>query len=124
METPFMIYDPGDMGSRLKKLRKEQNITQEKLAEMLHVSKDTIYNYEKGNTPISHGCIMQLCQEFYVSADYFYFGSDNFIYQNSNNGSSRDIYERLKKRIDPLDDFDMEKVLMMIDIMFREHPAV
>ena len=43
-------YDAKEFGKRLKKLRKERGYTQEKLAELLMVSIDSISNYETGKT--------------------------------------------------------------------------
>lgn len=67
------VFDAEVMGAQLKKLRKSLKLSQEKFAEKLGMSKDTIYNYEKGKTAIPHDLVKRLCQEFNVSADYFYF---------------------------------------------------
>ena len=77
METPVTINDQEYMGCQLKHLRKTHGFkSQEKFAEHLGLSKDTIYNYERGNTAIPHDIIKRICTEFNVSADYFFFGHD------------------------------------------------
>ena len=53
----------------LKELRREQRLTQKKMAEKTGVTKKTIMNWEKGGTPSVSG-IIQLCKRLHVSADY------------------------------------------------------
>lgn len=136
MVAQVAVYKPEDMGERLRKIRKEYKYSQEKFAELLNVSKDTVYNYEKGKTAIPHWCIMQLCQEFNISADYFFFGNytplnrnnisrkfknidtDNHKFEYDNNGEDLDM--KLKEKIENYSNFDKEKIIDMIDVMFRE----
>lgn len=126
MEAPSVIYDQECMGDKLRELRKKNKITQAKMAEKLNVSVETIQNYEKGRTALPHGCITQLCQEFHVSADYFFFGCDNPLPQKFNyeNDEDKDIDELLKNKISQHDIFEKKKILMMINIMFQERPAI
>ena len=126
MEAPSVIYDQECMGNRLKELRKKNKITQAKMAEKLNVSVETIQNYEKGRTALPHGCITQLCQEFHVSADYFFFGYDNPLPSKCNYeyNETYDIDERLKKIIASRDKFDRERAFAMLNILFQECPAI
>ncbi|MGN0414955.1 MAG: helix-turn-helix domain-containing protein [Agathobacter sp.] len=114
------------IGSRLKQLRKDHHVTQETLAEMLSVSKDTIYNYEKGNTAIPHASIGQLCREFNVSADYFFFGIEKPLQEDQESGDSSGaaLGEQVKMKIDQMDDFDKERCLKMIALLMQERPAI
>lgn len=48
MGTQNEVFDAEVMGEQLKKLRKKVKLSQEKFAERMGMSKDTIYNYEKG----------------------------------------------------------------------------
>lgn len=123
MEAPSVIYDQECMGKKLKEMRKKNKITQAKMAEKLNVSVETIQNYEKGRTALPHGCIIQLCQEFRVSADYFFFGCENPLPQKYNE-EEEDIDELLKNKIFQHDIFEKKKILMMIDLMFQERPAI
>ena len=52
MEVRDEIFDAEQMGEQLKKLRNSLRLSQEKFAERLGMSRDTIYNYEKGKTAI------------------------------------------------------------------------
>lgn len=44
------VYDAKEFGKRLKSVRKKYGVTQEKLAEKLYLSTDSISNYENGKT--------------------------------------------------------------------------
>lgn len=57
MEVRDEIFDAEQMGEQLKKLRNSLRLSQEKFAERLGMSRDTIYNYEKGKTAIPHDLI-------------------------------------------------------------------
>ena len=57
-------------GERLKELRKEFNLTQEKLAKKLNIANTIISEYEHGNFPISTATIYSLSNEFHISSDY------------------------------------------------------
>lgn len=83
MGTQNEVFDAEVMGEQLKKLRKKVKLSQEKFAERMGMSKDTIYNYEKGKTAIPHDLIKRLCQEFNVSADYFYFETDKPLVEDN-----------------------------------------
>lgn len=60
MGTQNEVFDAEVMGEQLKKLRKKVKLSQEKFAERMGMSKDTIYNYEKGKTAIPHDLIKRL----------------------------------------------------------------
>ncbi|RDY30262.1 helix-turn-helix domain-containing protein [Lachnotalea glycerini] len=76
-------YNSVDFGKRLKKIRKQHNITQESLAEMLNVSIDSITKYETGKVNIGHDYIIKICKMFNISADYFYFEQDKKLFADS-----------------------------------------
>ena len=48
MEIQDEVFDAEQMGRQLKKLRNASKLSQERFAERLGMSRDTIYNYEKG----------------------------------------------------------------------------
>jgi len=58
------------MASRIKSFRKENNLTQEKLASILNISDGTIAGYECGNNIIATPFLYDLCKKYHVSADY------------------------------------------------------
>lgn len=57
------------LGKNIKALRNAYGETQEKLGEAIHVEKNTISNYEKGNREPDRDTIILLAQHFSVSAE-------------------------------------------------------
>ena len=56
--------------NRLKELRKEKGLTQDDLAELLEVTKSTIFNWENGVSNIKPDRLKKLCEIFDVDAPY------------------------------------------------------
>ena len=57
-------------GDRLKKLRKEKNLTQTDIAEMFNISTNAVYSWEVGKSQPSIEIITELAQYFGVTTDY------------------------------------------------------
>lgn len=57
-------------GERLKELRLERKLTQDKLAELSNISQATISAYEIGKIRPTDEVIIIFCKFFKVSADY------------------------------------------------------
>ncbi len=57
-------------GERLKNFRKENKLTQSKLAKTLNTDKTVICNYEKGKNIIATPFLYSLCKNYKISADY------------------------------------------------------
>ncbi len=55
---------------RLRTIRKENNYTQEKLADILNTTHSAISTYENGRLGIPLIILYQMCQMFHVSMDY------------------------------------------------------
>jgi len=64
-------------GIRLRELRKENNITQEKLSDTLKVLRQTLSNYEKGKSLIATPFLYTICKKYNISADYLLGKTDN-----------------------------------------------
>ena len=58
------------MKNRLKEFRKENGITQEKLADLLNVVKGTIGNYETARSVIATPFLYTISKKYNISADY------------------------------------------------------
>lgn len=58
------------MGEKIRQLRKEHNMTQSQLADILAISQDTVSLWELGKTTPDVEYIVKLCKIFDVSADY------------------------------------------------------
>ena len=62
--------DKSKSSIRLKEFRKENNLTQIKLAKLLNVANGTIAEYELGNFIISTPFLYTICKKYNISADY------------------------------------------------------
>lgn len=58
------------IGQRLRKIRKEKNITQEVLANILNTTHSTISAYENGKTTILTAFAYEICKRYNISMDY------------------------------------------------------
>lgn len=58
------------IGNRLKLFRKEKNITQEELANILNTTHSTISAYENGKTTILTAFAYEICKKYNISMDY------------------------------------------------------
>lgn len=59
-----------EAGTRLKEFRKENNLTQEKLAKLLKTTFSNIGFYEKGRNLIATPFLYEICKKYQISADY------------------------------------------------------
>lgn len=66
-----------EIGKRIKKQRKQQGLTQEKLAELMDVSIQMVSNLERGNKSIRIENLINLCKILNVSTDYILTGKNN-----------------------------------------------
>jgi len=55
---------------RIKEFRKENKLTQNKLASILHVNQSTIAEYERGTNLIATPFLYTICKNYNISADY------------------------------------------------------
>ena len=77
-------YDKTVFIERLKIIRKEHDITQQKLASKLNISRTSIINYEKGYTMPNLDFIIFISKKYKVSADYLLGKIDKPKYFNNN----------------------------------------
>lgn len=64
------MLDKKIFGSRLRELRKQKNISQAELGQLLGVTSTQIGDMERGNSTTSMPRLYELCQYFGVSSDY------------------------------------------------------
>ncbi len=70
------------MKDRIKKIRKELDLTQQKLAEKIGVQRNTVAMYEMGKTTPSEAIILSICREFNVNEHWLRNGTgEMFIVQ-------------------------------------------
>ena len=58
-----------ELGKRITEIRKENNMTQEELAEKFHVTRQTISNWENGKSYPDIETLVHISNEFNVSLD-------------------------------------------------------
>ncbi len=63
-------YESKIFSLRFKNFRKENNITQVKLAKVLNTTQSAIANYEKGTNFINTPFLYTVCKKYNISADY------------------------------------------------------
>lgn len=107
-------YDPIIFGKRLRNLRKAHHMTQQELAEYLLVSPDSISGYENGRITLAHEYIMKLCCKFNVSADYFYFGYNRQMEQETET-----VEENFYQLLQGKDAKDKEHAFQIMKMIFE-----
>ncbi len=60
-----------ELSEKIKQIRKDNNLSQEKFAEEIGVSRQSIVKYEKGVTNPLIDVLIRICQRFNLSLDYF-----------------------------------------------------
>ena len=70
-------YNKELSSTRLKEFRKENKLTQEKLAKILNTNKSVICGYEKGRYIIATPFLYQICKKYNISSDYLLGKIDN-----------------------------------------------
>ena len=66
-----------EIGKRLKEFRKDNKLTQLKLAKLLNTVQPVITNYENGKHLIATPFLYTICKEYHISADYLLGKIDN-----------------------------------------------
>lgn len=69
------------MKDRIRKIRKENKLTQKEFAERLGIKQNTVASYEIGRIGISDSVIVSICREFNVNEEWLRTGigdMDNF----------------------------------------------
>ena len=69
------------IGNRLDTIRKENNLKQKEMAEIIGVSQPTYFNYKNGNTPIQTEILKTIANNFNISLDWLV-GKSNKKYLN------------------------------------------
>ena len=65
------------IAERIKQLRKEKNLNQQKVALDLHISREALSHYETGKREPSLNLLLLMAKYFKVSIEYLITGDDN-----------------------------------------------
>ncbi len=98
---------------RLKQLRKEKKVTQQKLAKHFNLCTSTVGNWEIGKRQPDHGMLLKLSDYFGVSLDYLMGRSDTPA-QNPLDASLSEIDFALFGEVQDLTDEQKQDVLNYI----------
>ena len=55
---------------RIREIREDHSLTQQKIADLLHIGQRTYADYESGKTRIPVDCLLVLARYYNVSVDY------------------------------------------------------
>lgn len=110
------------MKERLKELRKALNLTQQELADQLHIKRTNIGNYESGVSSPTDSVIALICLEFNVSEDWFRNGiGDMFVpapfIGELQSGKEMNYKNRFISALSQLDDKEWEVIERFMDIL-------
>ncbi len=103
---------------RLKELREDKHISQQRLAIDLNVSQATISKYELGQADPDIPTIVQLAEYFHVSADYLLEISDSK--QNISDSRLSDTEKQLVFDFKRLDKIQKAKLLAYMQGLLQE----
>lgn len=66
-----------ELGHRIKKVRKSNNLTQAELGKIVEKEYSTIGRYENGILPVPSDVLIKIVEYFNLSADWLLFGEDD-----------------------------------------------
>jgi len=106
-------------GKRLRKLRKEQNLTQKQIADKLGVNRATVAGYETKGMEPGYNTLNKLAEMFNVSADYL-LGRTNQRQPYDNDEKIDKIKEALSEDQDLLEFWDELHNREDLKLMFKQ----
>lgn len=69
--------EPMEMGQRMANLRMKMEMSQERFAELIDVSRNTVANLENGKTTFSLPVLMNLFKKTEITPNQMFFGQDS-----------------------------------------------
>lgn len=105
-------YSAEEFGGRIRKIRRNNKMTQEKLADILILSVDSVSRIENGKVMCMPEHIVRICEIFNVTTDYLYFGTEK---TKTEEAISQELLDMLKD----CSDEDMERVIQMVKLFLK-----
>lgn len=109
------------MNERIKKIRNDNHLTQERFAARLGVKRNTVATYEMGRSEPSDAVISLICREFFVNEEWLRHGTGEPYIENTHNdlttkatallGRRDPMFEAIVEAYCDLDDNDREVLL-------------
>ena len=106
------------LGERIKKLRKELDLTQQKLADRLGVKQNTIALIESGKRNTSDQLLFSVCREFNVSEEWLRNGEGEMFVPKPETTIDQIVREY------GLDDLDRQIIKEFIELSDQDRAAV
>lgn len=117
--------DNNVFGIRLKEKRKEKNMTQKQLADMVGAKHNSVSDWENGKNKPDPDTIERICEALNISAAYLLPSNRSeaanevdilYVSMSSGNAAIDDLRKRLHDMIDQMDD---ESLKLLNDIAIR-----
>lgn len=83
------------MKDRIRKIRKELDLTQQRLADTIGVKRNTIAQYEMGRTVPSDAIVFSICREFNINEDWLRTGNGEMFNKQSRNEQMAKLTKQL-----------------------------
>ncbi|MCP4134214.1 MAG: helix-turn-helix transcriptional regulator [bacterium] len=106
------------LGQKIRKLRKEKDISQEKLADILEVHITNISRYESNKQMPSADTIKKLAEFFEVSSDFLLFDNPKNI--SGETIRDMDLLQQFEK-VAQMDEDDKKAIKIILDAMISKN---
>ena len=119
------------IGKRIKQIRKEFNLTQEKFADRIHTSRSNLGNIETDTFMVQERIIFEICREFDVNRVWLETGEGEMFIQKSRDdeisiwaASLQDVPDSFKYKfahaLSKLNDRDWEVIEKVVQLLYDE----
>lgn len=120
------------MKDRIKRIRKDAGLTQEKFAALLGLKRNTIATYETGKSEPMDNVVVSICREFHVTEEWLRTGNGEPYKKRSRNQEllafandlMEDVDESFKKRfilaLSKLNESDWETIEKIVESLNKE----
>ena len=105
-----------DFATRLRELRKSNNVSQQKLSKHLNFGYTAIANYESGRNQPSLDTVKKIAQYFGVKVDYLSGASDYPRRENDITDKEAELLGIFRK----INEDEKDALLKIVNLMFRE----
>lgn len=105
------------MKDRIRKIRKELDLTQQRLADTIGVKRNTIAQYEMGRTVPSDAIVFSICREFNINEDWLRTGNGEMFNKQSR---SEQMAKLTKQLLSEEDDSFKNRLISVLSNLTEE----
>lgn len=102
------------MKDRIKKIRKEFDLTQQAFADRIGVKRNTIASYETGKSNLSDGAVSLICREFNVNEEWLRTGQGEMFIELSRDEQIASFIGEIQMNVD--DSFKKRFISMLASL--------